>query len=81
MDQHFFAAAKTTIFHKKQIIYVNRYTGITFYEKAKVTDWTLPDFSWIHMKQQGRAYTSIKSVHSLSAPWLRKQTTYSNSLG
>lgn len=35
MDQHFFAAAKTTIFHKKQIIYVNRYTGIIFYEMKK----------------------------------------------
>lgn len=34
-DQRYFAAAKTTISHKEQIIYVNRYTDITFYEMKK----------------------------------------------
>lgn len=34
-DQHYFEAAKTTIFHKEQIIYVNRYTDITFYKMKK----------------------------------------------
>lgn len=35
MDKHYFAAAKTTIFHNEQKIYVNRYTDITFYKMKK----------------------------------------------
>lgn len=41
-DQRYFAAAKTTISHKEQIIYVNRYTDITFYEMKKPS-WALTE--------------------------------------
>lgn len=82
-SQHFSAAAKTTIFLKEQIIYVNRYTGITFYE-IKRPNWALTEYSQIsaeHTRSNSAELRPASNVYTFYelCDWQNKSQT--NSLG